>query len=122
MFEQATSESLRSVLVDWALRAAIAAAFVVFGVDKFRGAEWPGIFQQIGIGQWFRYCTGVVEIVGGVLVLIPWTVTAGLALLACTMASAALILALVIGHPASMLIPLAFCLCLTLFCLNRRGM
>ena len=121
MFEQATSEGSRSALVDWALRSAVAAAFIVFGIDKFRGAQWVTLFQQIGIGQWFRYCTGVVEIVGGVLVLIPWTVTAGLALLACTMASAALILAFVIGHPGDMVIPLVFCLCLTLFGLNRRG-
>ena len=93
MFEQTSAADSRSVLVDWVLRAAIAAAFIVFGIDKFRGAEWVMLFQQIGIGQWFRYCTGVVEIVGGVLVLIPRTITAGLALLACTMASAALILA-----------------------------
>jgi putative oxidoreductase len=122
MFEQATSQDSRSALLDWALRGAVAAAFIVFGIDKFRGAEWVTLFRQIGLGQWFRYCTGVVEIVGGVLVLIPWTVTAGLALLACTMASAALILAFVIGHPGDMAIPLSFCVCLILFWLNRRGL
>ena len=121
MFEQAASANPRNAIVDWALRGAIAAAFFAFGIDKFRGAEWPGFFQQIGVGQWFRYCTGVVEIAGGLLVLIPRTVTAGLALLACTMACAALILALVIGHPGEMAIPLAFCTCLILFWLNRRG-
>lgn len=120
MFEQATSANSRIVLVDWALRGAIAAAFLAFGLDKFRGAEWAGLFQQIGIGAWFRYFTGVVEIVGGVLVLIPRTVTAGLWLLACTMASAALILALVIGRPGDSVIPAVFFLCLVLFWLSRR--
>ena len=120
MFEQATSTDPRSVLADWALRGAIAAAFVAFGIDKFRGAEWPGLFQQIGLGQWFRYFTGVVEIAGGLLVLIPPAVTAGLWLLASTMAAAALILALVVGHPGYSLIPAVFCLSLMLFWLNRR--
>jgi uncharacterized membrane protein YphA (DoxX/SURF4 family) len=45
------------------------------------------------------YFTGAIEIPGGVLVLIPATVTIGLALLACTMASAALILIFVIHRP-----------------------
>jgi len=38
-------------------------------------------------------------VLGGVLVLIPRTALAGLALLACTMASAALIVAFVLGRP-----------------------
>jgi hypothetical protein len=36
-------------------------------------SDWSiriGIFQQIGLGQWFRYFTGAVEIAGGVLVTI----------------------------------------------------
>jgi hypothetical protein len=35
------------------------------------GTEWVGLFRQIGLGQWFRYFTGAVEILGGVLVLVP---------------------------------------------------
>jgi uncharacterized membrane protein YphA (DoxX/SURF4 family) len=58
------------------------------------------MFQQIGAGPWFRYSTGVVEVLGGILVLIPRTATTGLALLACTMAGAVLILIFVIGRPA----------------------
>src|ERR1019366_6297087 len=51
------------------------------------GSPWVKLFQQIRAGQWFRYFTGA-EVLGGVLVLISWTATAGLALLACTMAAA----------------------------------
>ena len=45
------------------------------------------------------YCIDAVEVLGGLLVLIPATATIGLALLGCTMASAALILTLVIHRP-----------------------
>ena len=51
------------------------------------GSPWVKLFRQIRAGQWFRYFTGA-EVLGGVLVLISWTATAGLALLACTMAAA----------------------------------
>src|ERR1022692_2683866 len=51
------------------------------------GSPWVKLFQQIRAGQWFRYFNGA-EVLAGVLVLISWTATAGLALLACTMAAA----------------------------------
>ena len=103
MFEEANPPGFRNALGDWILRGGIALVFVLFGADKFASgpeSEWVKLFQQIGAGQWFRYFTGVVEILGGVLVFIPWTVTAGLALLAAAMLSAALILVFVIGRPA----------------------
>ncbi|MET4736668.1 putative membrane protein [Bradyrhizobium japonicum] len=31
------------------------------------------IFEQIGAGQWFRFVTGFIEIVGGLLVIVPLT-------------------------------------------------
>ncbi|HWD98304.1 MAG TPA: DoxX family protein, partial [Bryobacteraceae bacterium] len=79
-------------------RGAIAVFFSAVGLDKF-GNSWVKFFQQPGMGQWFRYFTGAVEILGSLLVLIPATVTIGLALLACTMASAALILIFGIHRP-----------------------
>jgi putative oxidoreductase len=121
MFEQAVSKDSRSVLTDWLLRGAIAAAFAMFGVEKFTDAEWVKRFHDIGFGEWFRYFTGVVEVLGGVLVLIPWTVTAGLALLVCTMASASLIWIFVLGQPANSIITGVFCVGLVLFWLNRRS-
>jgi uncharacterized membrane protein YphA (DoxX/SURF4 family) len=64
-------------------------AFLFIGWGKFAGGtEWVGIFQQIGFGQWFRFFTGVVEMLGGLLVLIPQMATGGYALLAVTMALA----------------------------------
>ncbi len=93
MFEQVAVSQHRSVLGDWLIRAGIALAFIFFGTQKFSpdaSSEWIKIVQQIGFGDWFRYFTAVVEVSGGVMVLIPWTVTAGLALLACTMLGALL--------------------------------
>ena len=79
------------------------------------------LFQQIGAGQWFRYFTGVVEVLGGVLVLIPWTATVGLALLACTMAAAVLILVFVIGRPADSIVSGGFLIGLAAFWWSRRS-
>ena len=121
MFEQATARDPGSAMTDWCVRGGIAIAFVIFGAEKFTDPQWVSLFRQIGLGQWFRYFTGVVEVLGGLLVLIPRTVTGGLALLAATMASAALIWALVLGQPANLIIPGAFCVALVLFWLHRRG-
>ena len=121
MFEQVVRDEPRNVWGDWILRGGIALAFVLFGVDKFpANGPWVSFFDQVGFGQWFRYVTGVVEIAGGVLLLIPWTVSAGLLLLACTMASAALIHVVIIRQPANAIIPVAFCIGLAAFWLARR--
>ena len=121
MFEQAVSRDSRSSLTDWMLRGAVAVAFVIFGAEKFTDPQWVTLFRQIGFGQWFRIFTGVVEIVGGLLVLVPWTAMLGLGLLICTMGSATLIWVFVLHQPANCIITGAFCVGLVLFWLNRRG-
>ena len=124
MFEQASFSEPRTAFGDWIVRGGIGLAFVYFGTEKFPsdpGSEWVRLFQQIGFGQWFRYFTGVVEILGGVLVLIPWTTNLGLALHASTMASAALIVAFVIGRPAHSIISGVFCIGLCMYLLARRS-
>lgn len=124
MFEQADLRESRNVLGDWILRGGIAVVFVLFGAEKFPSnpeSQWVKLFQQIGAGPWFRYFTGVVEVLGGVLVLIPWTVTAGLALLAATMAAAGLILVFVIGRPADSIFAAGFFIGLAAFWWSRRS-
>jgi putative oxidoreductase len=120
MFEQASAPAGRDVISDWFSRGGITLFFVLAGADKFTPA-WVKLFQEIGAGQWFRYFTGVVEILGGVLVFIPWTVYVGLALLACTMASAALILIFVVGHPADSVFSGTLFIALALYGWNRRN-
>jgi uncharacterized membrane protein YphA (DoxX/SURF4 family) len=92
------------VLTTWLLRIAVAVAFIGFGVDKFRQPFWLQFFARLGFGQWFRSFTGVVEIVGGVLVLVPGLTLVGLAMLACTMVGAAIAWVLV-GSPGDASIP-----------------
>jgi uncharacterized membrane protein YphA (DoxX/SURF4 family) len=120
MFEQASAPAPRNVIGDWVMRGGIGLFFVSAGAEKFTPG-WVKLFQEIGVGQWFRYFTGVVEILGGILVLIPWTVTAGLALLGCTMASAALILIFVIGRPADSIFSGGIFVALAFFWWNRRN-
>jgi uncharacterized membrane protein YphA (DoxX/SURF4 family) len=122
VFEQAAAGEARNPLSDWILRGAIALVFVYEGIAKFgEASDWIKLFREIGFGEWFRNFAGVVEIAGGVLVLIPKTVTAGLALLACTMASAALILAFVIGRPWDSVFSGAFFIGLMFFWWSRRS-
>jgi len=69
-----------------ALQILAAAAFLTAGCFKLAGNEMTvQVFDQIGIGQWFRYVTGIVEIVGAVALLVPFTAAFGAALLAITM-------------------------------------
>jgi uncharacterized membrane protein YphA (DoxX/SURF4 family) len=121
MFEQVTlPDETHNSLGDWILRGGIALVFILAGTEKF-GSKWVELFRRIGAGQWFRYFTGVVEILGAVLVLIPRTVSSGLILLACTMASAALILAFVIGRLADGVFPSVFFIGLAAFWWNRKS-
>ncbi len=124
MFEQTELGESRNPLADWILRGGIALVFFLFGTEKFTSdpeSPWVKLFLQIGAGEWFRYFTGAVEVLGGLLVLIPWTATIGLALLACTMLSAATILVFVVGRPADCVFSLALFLVLSALLWRRRG-
>jgi putative oxidoreductase len=94
-----TQTEPRNALGDWTTRGVVAVFFLIFGLDKFSTA-WVKVFQEIGFGAWFRYFTGFVEIFGALLVLIPRTAIAGLAILACTMAGAVILLVFVVDRPA----------------------
>src|SRR6266853_6346229 len=73
---------------DWLLRGAAALVFILIGMEKLTGTTWVKLFEEIGFGQWFRYFTGVVQITGSALFLIPWTARLGAALIGCTMLGA----------------------------------
>jgi putative oxidoreductase len=57
-------------------------------MEKLTGTTWVKVFEEIGFGQWFRYFTGIVQITGSALLLIPWTARLGAALIGCTMLGA----------------------------------
>jgi putative oxidoreductase len=87
----------RNILA-WVASILLALVFLSEGAAKFPESRlWLRVFDQIGFGQWFRYFTGVVEVVGALLLLVPATRHVGAALLACTMCGALLVHAFVMG-------------------------
>jgi putative oxidoreductase len=93
-----------SRVTDWALRVSVALAFFVAGTDKF-SAGWIQPFEIIGLGQWFRYFTGCVEILGGLLFLVPPLTTVGAVMLISTMIGAMITQAFILHHPMDALFP-----------------
>ena len=85
----------------WALQVLTAAAYLVAGLATLSGQPMMvETFDKIGVGQWFRHLTGVIEIVSAVLLLIPRLAPMGAALLVCTMTGAVLAHLLVLGGSA----------------------
>jgi len=84
----------------WVLRVVLASIFIVVGFVKIPGSihpMWVRLFERIGFGQWFRYFTALMEIVGGMLMIVPSaTLVSGL-LLASAMVGALLVHIFVIG-------------------------
>lgn len=93
----------------WSLQILAAAAFLAAGSFKLIGNPMMvEIFDQIGVGQWFRIVTGTVELVGGIALLIPRLAAFGGLLLATTMVFATLVHLFVIGgSPAPAVVLLA---------------
>ena len=50
--------------------------------------EMVALFTAVGFGQWFRYVTGILELTGAVLIMLPKTRRIGSALLATIMLGA----------------------------------
>ena len=86
----------------WGVRILLALAFGAAGAAKLAGApQMVQVFEAIGFGQWFRYVTGVVEVGGAVLLLVPATGFLGGLLMAVTMVfGVATHLVLIGGNPA----------------------
>ena len=68
---------------------AVALVFLSVGSEKF-GAHgpWIRIFARIGIGDWFRYLTGTLQVGGALLLFVPPLVRVGAVALGCTMVGA----------------------------------
>jgi uncharacterized membrane protein YphA (DoxX/SURF4 family) len=77
-------------VVLWILQIGAAGMFLMVGFLKLSGnAQMVGLFEAIGVGQWFRYLTGTLEVAGAILLLIPRTSGLGALMLAGVMACAA---------------------------------
>jgi uncharacterized membrane protein len=61
-------------VVLWVLQIGAAGMFLMVGFLKLSGnPQLVGLFEAIGLGQWFRYLTGSLEVAGAILLLIPRT-------------------------------------------------
>ena len=82
----------------WTLQVLLAAAFLMAGFAKLSGQPMMvDMFEKIGIGQWFRYVTGSIEVVSAILLLVPRFTAVGAVLLVCTMIGAVITHLAVIG-------------------------
>lgn len=91
----------------WAAQLGVAAMFLMAGWSKVSGdPQMVGLFGAIGIGQWFRYLTGSLEIIGAALLLIPALAGLGGLLLTGVMAGALATHLFLIGGDATMAIVL----------------
>jgi len=71
------------------IRGLAAFAFVSAGILKLIGAPMMvAVFDHVGLGQWFRYVTGAIEVGGAIMLLSPQLVGAAAILLSCTMIGA----------------------------------
>jgi putative oxidoreductase len=76
------------------------------------------LFDAIGLGQWFRYVTGVIEVTAGIALLVPSAALFGALLLIPTMLGA--IVTNVFVVPASPVMPLLLLLAAAAVAWARR--
>src|SRR6266516_590834 len=73
----------------WILQIGAAGMFLMVGFLKLSGdPQMVGLFDAVGLGQWFRYVTGSLEVLGALLLIVPGKTVFGAVLLACVMAGA----------------------------------
>lgn len=80
------SPSRGRVVGAWIIQGLLAAAFLAAGGAKLASVPMMvQIFDQIGMGQWFRIVTGLVEVIGAVALVVPGFAALGAAWLGATM-------------------------------------
>jgi putative oxidoreductase len=90
-FGQEAGSSTRTIAVA-ILRVVLGLAFLAIAAVKLTGSlNTVQLFADIGWGQWFRYFTGALDLVGGVLVLLPGSAFYGALLLMGTVGFAAVL-------------------------------
>lgn len=103
--ETITPKALGAAL--WAIQIGAAAMFLMAGWSKVTGnPQMVGLFEVIGVGQWFRYLTGGLELLGAVLLLVPALAGVGGLLLTGVMIGAVATHAFLIGGNPTMAIVL----------------
>jgi putative oxidoreductase len=82
----------------WTLSGVVALAFIAAGGSKLAGAAaMVELFDKVGLGQWFRYVTGLLEVMGAIGLLISRYAFYAAALLAMVMVGAIIAHVTVLG-------------------------
>ena len=85
-------------IVLWVLQIGAAGMFLMVGFLKLSGnPQLVALFEAIGLGQWFRYLTGSLEVAGAILLLIPRTSGLAALMLAAVMACAVVTHVFIVG-------------------------
>jgi putative oxidoreductase len=95
--------------VAWTLQIGAAVMFLFAGISKFAGdPAMVQAFETIGVGQWFRYLTGAIEVISAFLLLVPSLAVFGALALVVTMVGAVIThLFIVGGSPVPAIVLLA---------------
>ncbi len=95
---------MNDIIKKWSLiviRALLTVAFLAAGLAKISGQEMMiATFDAIGVGQWLRHATGVVEVGGAIALWIPGVQGWAAAVLGATMVGAVLAHLLILGPSA----------------------
>jgi uncharacterized membrane protein YphA (DoxX/SURF4 family) len=87
----------------------LAGIFFLVGGAKLVGTpDMVALFRDVGLGQWFRYVTGGIEVVGATLLVIPFFAGVSAIMLGTVMVAATLIELFVLHRP-----PVAALACLS---------
>ena len=85
-------------IVLWVLQIGAAGMFLMVGFLKLSGnPQLVALFEAIGLGQWFRYLTGSLEVAGAILLLIQRTSGLAALMLAGVMACAVVTHVFIVG-------------------------
>jgi putative oxidoreductase len=107
----------------WVVQGLTAAFFVLAAVPKLAGAAlMVQLFDDIGVGQWFRYVVAILEIAGAIGLLIPrLSGLAALGLVGFMVGAVATHLFIVGGNPASALVGLVLATVIAWFRRDRTA-
>ena len=96
----------------WSVQILLAGMFLLAGGSKLLGAPpMVALFNAIGIGQWFRYVTGLIEVGSMLALLVPAVAVFGAVALVPTMIGAIVTELFIVGDspvpPAILLVGVA---------------
>ena len=87
----------------WAVQVVLAGMFLLAGSSKLLGATaMVALFDAIGIGQWFRHVTGLIEVASAIALLVPSFALFGALALVATMVGAIVTHLFVVGGSPAM--------------------